>query len=395
METEVDGPVSQVSHYNPLFDMSLNKNDFYNFEPDDLKPEKPRRNWCTYLFIVYIVLQTAFDAFFIYKVFVLDSSHRDPTSQKLQFNHISLGDDDLQILLQNNSLETKTVRTHLWTLQSQVTSLCGKEGQLEKLKAELNLLNATNQMLQSKLNSISLQSGPPGSNGHPGLPGRPGEKGLKGDSGVIGPPGPKGDTGLKGDLGVPGVGEKGQTGSPGVQGPPGEKGVKGDTGAPGPPGDKGNSGGNQKGDRGPPGTPGLNGQKGDSGRDGLPGPPGVRGPSGFNGTVGPKGEKCTPEKQLTVRLVPGKYRGRVEVLHQNVWGTICDDNFDRLDGTVICKMLGFQSVVNTFTASPGSGEVWLDELQCAGTETDIFDCPHNVVGIHNCNHDEDAGVHCV
>lgn len=56
---------------------------------------------------------------------------------------------------------------------------------------------------------------------------------------------------------------------------------------------------------------------------------------------------------VKVRLVPGKNRGRVEVMHSNIWGTICDDSFGTLDGRVICKMLGFQSVVSTFTATPG------------------------------------------
>ncbi|MED6272271.1 hypothetical protein CHARACLAT_028571, partial [Characodon lateralis] len=85
---------------------------------------------------------------------------------------------------------------------------------------------------------------------------------------------------------------------------------------------------------------------------------GARGPIGFNGTQGPpglqglKGEKGETVKQLNVRLEPGKNRGRVEVMYNNVWGTICDDSFGTLEGTVICKMLGFKSVVSTFTATP-------------------------------------------
>ena len=36
----------------------------------------------------------------------------------------------------------------------------------------------------------------------------------------------------------------------------------------------------------------------------------------------------------------------------------------------------------------------LDNLACAGTETSLFDCPHNGIGVHNCDHNDDVGVDC-
>lgn len=43
----------------------------------------------------------------------------------------------------------------------------------------------------------------------------------------------------------------------------------------------------------------------------------------------------------------------MEVKYNGAWGTVCDDSFDTVDGKVICKMLGFQTAISTFTASPG------------------------------------------
>ncbi|XP_042302094.1 macrophage receptor MARCO [Sceloporus undulatus] len=250
--------------------------------------------------------------------------------------------------------------------------------------------------------------GPAGPKGESGLKGDMGEKGLQGfrgpqgqagEKGAIGPRGPVGDPGQKGEQGEQGL--QGLKGLQGFPGHPGEKGVPGNMGPPGQPGLQG-----AKGEKGAasnlPGVPGQKGDQGEKGSKGDPGIPGVKGIKGNSGTKGsqgiqgPKGEKGAPAKGFhpLLRLIGGYYRGRIEIQHNGEWGTICDDDWDINDGAVICRMLGFQSAVNTFTAAAGSGKIWLDNVRCTGNEDTIFSCNKQEWGEHNCGHSEDAGVEC-
>ena len=101
---------------------------------------------------------------------------------------------------------------------------------------------------------------------------------------------------------------------------------------------------------------------------------------------------------LPVRLVDGitNQTGRIEIQYNGVWGTVCERNFDTNSANVACRSLGFIAALRLVsTVRAGTGQIWLNNVQCLGNETSLEQCSHNGFGNHNCYHSLDIGVECI
>ncbi|XP_026064711.1 galectin-3-binding protein A-like [Carassius auratus] len=109
-------------------------------------------------------------------------------------------------------------------------------------------------------------------------------------------------------------------------------------------------------------------------------------------------EESKPKRESRVRLVGNlPSSGRVEVYHDGQWGTVCDDGWELAEAQVVCRQLGFPGAIS-FTPGgkygEGSGPIWLDDMNCKGSESSLSECSFKGWGVTDCSHKEDAGVVC-
>ena len=124
-------------------------------------------------------------------------------------------------------------------------------------------------------------------------------------------------------------------------------------------------------------------------------------------TLATAGQPATPQEQ-DVHLVGGSddAEGRVEIYHDGVWGTVCDDYWSKHDAELVCRQLGHEGAENVLARASfgeGRGPIWMDDLRCTAAQaasagaqsaTRLGDCAFPGWGVHNCSHGEDAGVVC-
>ncbi|XP_053374257.1 deleted in malignant brain tumors 1 protein-like [Mercenaria mercenaria] len=96
-----------------------------------------------------------------------------------------------------------------------------------------------------------------------------------------------------------------------------------------------------------------------------------------------------------IKLVGSTSSGRLEVFLNGEWGTVCDDSFDTHAANVVCKMLGYGrgEYYGRARYGQGTGPILLDNVDCTGNESILFDCEIDY-DTSDCGHHEDVGVSC-
>ena len=105
-----------------------------------------------------------------------------------------------------------------------------------------------------------------------------------------------------------------------------------------------------------------------------------------------------------VRLSNGSdyLEGVLEIFHEGVWGTVCDDGWDPREANVVCRELSLGSAdtdtslahIPRQSSETANGKLWLDDVFCTGNEKSLHECRHSPWGETNCRHEEDAVVRC-
>ena len=88
--------------------------------------------------------------------------------------------------------------------------------------------------------------------------------------------------------------------------------------------------------------------------------------------------------------------GRVEINIQGHWGTVCGNQWDLKDATVVCHQLGYPAALqahNRAIFGRGSGLIWLGNVACTGKERNLTQCRSTDLGVvQYCS--SHAGVTC-
>ena len=84
------------------------------------------------------------------------------------------------------------------------------------------------------------------------------------------------------------------------------------------------------------------------------------------------------------------------MLRNGQWQTVCDDGWDLNEGSLVCRLLGYGTVIRVYSGAhfgEGAGNIYETEWECTGRENSLEECPRGFTLI-GCSDSEAAGVSC-
>lgn len=113
-------------------------------------------------------------------------------------------------------------------------------------------------------------------------------------------------------------------------------------------------------------------------------------------STSPHQRQCSNHVPLRLSGGEGRCSGRLEVYHNAVWGSVCDDQWDISDAQVVCRQLGCGAALRADGNSvfgAGEGVVWLNKVECRGNEIHLWDCPLSL-NHTDCSHKKHVRLNC-
>ncbi|XP_048012015.1 scavenger receptor cysteine-rich type 1 protein M130-like [Megalobrama amblycephala] len=92
----------------------------------------------------------------------------------------------------------------------------------------------------------------------------------------------------------------------------------------------------------------------------------------------PHQRQCSNHVPLRLSGGEGRCSGRLEVYHNAVLGSVCDDLWDISDAQVVCRQLGCGAALRADGNSvfgAGEGVVWLNRVECRDSPVGLSSLP--------------------
>ncbi|XP_042578550.1 scavenger receptor cysteine-rich type 1 protein M130-like [Cyprinus carpio] len=108
------------------------------------------------------------------------------------------------------------------------------------------------------------------------------------------------------------------------------------------------------------------------------------------------GVTCSGHKRSRLADGSNLCSGRLEILHDQTWMSVCDAVFDQQDAEVVCRELDCGAPVQVLGAAAfdkGDTQMLTQEIQCRGNESHISFCSISSLK-HNCTFDNIVGLIC-